>query len=99
MERTQGVISPERFASGLTFAQYLGFYHYIEYPAIYHKDRLVQEHIRAPRSGETPEQTRERAAREFMALQQSPFFRIWACAGVDEILSALHERLTVGSLA
>jgi hypothetical protein len=74
-------------------------YHYIEYPAIYHKDRLVQEHIRAPRSGETPEQTRERAAREFMALQQSPFFRIWACAGVDEILSALHERLTVGSLA
>jgi len=34
-----------------------------------------------------------------MALQQSPFFRIWACAAVDEILTALHERLTVGSLA
>jgi len=34
-----------------------------------------------------------------MALQQSPFFRVWASAGVDEIISALHERLVVGSLA
>ena len=74
-------------------------YHYTEYPAIYHKDRLVHEHIRAPRPGETPEQSRERAAREFRALQESPFFRIWACAGVDEILSALYERLILGSLA
>jgi thiol-disulfide isomerase/thioredoxin len=73
-------------------------YHYVEYPAIYHKDR-IRSHMGAPKSGETPEQTRERDAREFMVLQQSPFFRIWACAGVDEILSALHERLTVGSLA
>ncbi len=77
----------------------LGYlYHYVEYPAIYHKDRLVNEHIRAVRPGETPEQTRERGDREFSALQQSPFFHIWACAGVDEILSALHERLTLGSL-
>jgi thiol-disulfide isomerase/thioredoxin len=73
-------------------------YHYIEYPAIYHKDR-VRAHMTAARPGETPEQTRERSDREFMGLQQSPFFRMWACAGVDEILSALHERLTVGSLA
>src|SRR5262245_64995581 len=70
-------------------------YHYVEYPAIYHKDRLVNEHIRAPRPGEHPEQTRERAEWEFSALQQSPFFRLWASAGVDEILSALYERLTV----
>src|SRR5262249_44550672 len=76
----------------------LGYlYHYIEFPAIYHKDRLVQEHIRGPRPGETPEQTRERSDREFMALQRSPFFRIWASAGVDEIISALHERLTLGT--
>jgi hypothetical protein len=68
-------------------------YRYIEYPAIYHKDRLVNERIRAPRPGETPEQTRERGDREFLALRQSPFFRIWASAGVDEILSALHERI------
>ena len=70
-------------------------YRYVEYPVIYKKDRLVNERIRAPRPGETPEQTRERADREFMALQQSPFFRIWASAGVDEILSALHERITL----
>ena len=74
-------------------------YHYVEYPAIYHKDRLVVGHIRAPRSGETPAETQARGDREFMALQESPFFRIWACAAVDEILSALHERLVVGSLA
>jgi Thioredoxin len=74
-------------------------YHYTEYPAIYHKDRVVNGHIRAARAGESPEQTRERGDREFMALQATPFFRIWACAGVDEILSALHERLLLGSLA
>ncbi len=73
-------------------------YHYVEYPAIYHKDRLVVEGIRAPRPGETPAETRERADREFMTLQRSPFFRIWACAAVDEILSALYERLALGSL-
>jgi hypothetical protein len=71
-------------------------YHYIEYPRIYDKDRLVYGHIRAPRPGETPEATRARVDREFGALQASPFFRIWASAAVDEILSALHERLVLG---
>ena len=33
------------------------------------------------------------------ALQLSPFFSVWASATVDEILSALHERIVVGSLA
>jgi hypothetical protein len=73
-------------------------YHYVEYPAIYHKDRLVHNYIRAPRPGETKEQTQARADKEFTALQQSPFFRIWASAGVDEILTRLHERLALGSL-
>ncbi len=73
-------------------------YHYVEYPAIYHKDRIVG-HIRAARPGETKEQTKQRRDREFMELQQTPFFRVWACAGIDEMLSALHERLAVGSLA
>jgi hypothetical protein len=73
-------------------------YHYTEYPGIYHKDRLVVGRIRAPRPGEAPAETQARGDREFMALQESPFFRIWACAGVDEILSALHERLVMGSL-
>jgi thioredoxin family protein len=72
-------------------------HHYTEYPAIYHKDRVVG-HLRAPKPGETPEQTKERGTRDFFALQASPFFDVWACAGIDEILSALHERLVVGSL-
>jgi hypothetical protein len=71
-------------------------YHYVEYPAIYHKDAVVGR-IRAARPGETPEQTRARGDREFMALQQSPFFKIWACAGVDEMIAALHERLVLGA--
>jgi thiol-disulfide isomerase/thioredoxin len=72
-------------------------YRYVEYPAIYHKDRVVG-HLRAPRPGETAEQTKERGTRAFMALLESPFFDVWGEAAVDEILSALHERLTVGSL-
>jgi hypothetical protein len=75
--------------------QYL--YHYTEYPAIYHKDR-VRGHMSAPRPGETPEAARKRGDREFVELQRSPFFRIWACAAADEMITALHERLYVGSL-
>jgi hypothetical protein len=74
--------------------QYL--YHYTEFPAIYHKDRVVTEKIRAPRPGETPAQTAERANREFGAFQKAPFFRMWASAGIDEMASALHERLVMG---
>ncbi len=72
-------------------------YHYIELPAIYHKDRVVTEKIRAPRPGETPAQTAERAGKEFGAFQKAPFFRMWAGAGIDEMASALHERLVMGS--
>ena len=68
-------------------------YHYTEFPAIYEKDRLVAGHIRQPRPGETAEQTQARIEKEFPALQASAFFRIWACAAVDEIISALHRRL------
>lgn len=71
-------------------------YHYVEFPAIYHKDRVVNGHIRAPRPGEAPAETAKRADQEFAALQASPFFRIWACAAVDEVLSALHRRLVLG---
>jgi hypothetical protein len=68
---------------------------YIEYPAIYHKD-LIRGHQQAARPGESEAEARDRQAREFLALQHSPFFDIWASAAVDEILSALHERLAVG---
>ena len=71
-------------------------YHFTEYPAIYDKDRLVQEHIRAPRPGESAEQTRQRAEREFNELVNSPFFRIWTSATADEIVSALHRKAVLG---
>jgi hypothetical protein len=73
-------------------------YHYTEYPALYAKDRLVVEHIRGPRPGETAEQTRERGNREFQALFESPFFRIWTSAALDEIISCLHRRLVLGAV-
>jgi hypothetical protein len=65
---------------------------YIEYPAIYHKERLIG-HLRSARAGETDEQTRARSGRDIAELLDSPFFDLWALAGVSEILSALHERL------
>ena len=67
---------------------------YIEYPAIYHKDH-IRGYQQAARAGETEAQTKERGQREFVAMQASPFFDVWASAGVDEILSALYEKLTV----
>jgi hypothetical protein len=67
---------------------------YIEYPAIYHKD-VIRRHQQAARTGETETQARERSEREFLAMQQSPFFDLWASAAVDEILSGIYETLTV----
>jgi hypothetical protein len=102
MAEFMNVKNGERWQSipvAVFYSKDLGYlYHYVEYPAIYRKDRLVHDHIRAPRPGETAEQTQARATKEFTALQQSPFFRIWASAAVDEILTRLHERLTLGSL-
>jgi Thioredoxin len=72
-------------------------YHFTEYPVIYDKDHLVMQHIRAARPGETAEQTLERSDREFGDLVNSPFFRIWASATVDEIVSALQRRLVLGA--
>jgi hypothetical protein len=69
---------------------------YIEFPAIYHKD-LIRGHQQAARPGETEAQAKERSAREFLTLQNSPFFDVWASAAVDEILSALHEKLLLGA--
>ena len=74
--------------------EFVELHRYIEYPAIYHKDR-IRGHQQAARPGESPEQARERGMREFAAMQASPFFDLWASAGVDEILSALHEKRVV----
>jgi hypothetical protein len=73
-------------------------YQFTEYAAIYDKERVVVQNIRAPKPGETPEQTAARADREFGALQASPFWRIWASAAVDEIVSALHRKAVLGTV-
>ena len=67
---------------------------YIEFPSIYRKD-WVRAQQNAPRAGESAEQAKDRATKDFLAMQSSPFFDIWASAGIDEILSALYEKLTV----
>jgi hypothetical protein len=74
--------------------QFQELHRYIEYPAIYHKDS-IRERMWARRAGETVAQAKERDQREFLALQSSPFFDLWAAAGIDEILSALYEKLMV----
>ena len=73
-------------------------YHYQEFPAVYHKDRVVNDHIRAPRPGETAEQAFERGNAEFALIQAAPIFRVWADAAVDEIISALHRRMLLGEV-
>jgi hypothetical protein len=70
-------------------------YHYTEFPAIYHKERIWAA-MQAQSPGDTREERWENFLREWGALQQGPFFRLWASAAVDEILSALHERIVAG---
>ena len=86
----------QRFASIPVAVFFTGdfveLYRYVEYPAMYHKDRVFA-HLRAARPGETEEQARARSGRDIGALLESPFFDVWARAAVAEILSALHERL------
>ncbi len=67
-------------------------YRYVEYPAIYHKDRVFG-HLRAARAGETEEQSTARGGRDIAILLASPFVDVWAQAAIAEILSALHERV------
>jgi Thioredoxin len=67
---------------------------YLEYPAIYHKDR-IRGFQQAARPGETAEQAKARDLQVFLAMQNSPFFDVWASAGIDEMLSAMFEKLTV----
>ncbi len=68
---------------------------YIEYPALYHKER-IRGFQQAARPGESEAERKARDRREFLAMQSSAFFDLWASAGIDEILSALFEKLTVG---
>src|SRR6185503_17674515 len=52
-------------------------YRYIEYPAIYHKERVIG-HLRSARPGEAPDEAKSRGGREIGALLESPFFDVWA---------------------
>ncbi|HMH49387.1 MAG TPA: thioredoxin family protein [Candidatus Acidoferrum sp.] len=65
---------------------------YVEYPVIYRKDRVIG-HLRAARAGEGEDQAKARGGRDIAALLESPFYDVWAQAGIAEIISALHERL------
>ena len=71
-------------------------YHFVEHAAVYDKDAWVYNHLRVPRPGETPEGTRTRIATGMGELVASPFFRIWASAAADEIISALYGVSTLG---
>ena len=73
-------------------------YRYVEYPAIYRKERIIG-HLRAARAGETEEQTKARGGRDIVTLLDSPFFDVWAQAGIAEILSALHDRVVTSARA
>jgi hypothetical protein len=73
---------------------FVELHRYVEYPAVYHKDRVIGR-LRAARSGETEEQSKTRGGRDIAALLDSPFVDVWAHAGIAEILSALHERLLI----
>src|SRR5687767_2163165 len=83
-------------AVGIYTKDFRLLYRYLEFPATYHKD-LVRGHQQKARPGETEAQRKERDAREFMAMQQSPFFDLWASEAVDEILAALYEQRVLGS--
>jgi len=73
---------------------FVELHRHIERPALYvkHRDAVVQA-MQAPRPGETKEQAWTRFMWDWRALQEGPFFPIWASATADEILSALYEWL------
>jgi len=71
-------------------------YRYVEYPAIYRKERVIG-HLRAARAGESPDEAKRRGGREIASLLESPFPDVWAQAAIAEVLSALHERLLTGA--
>ena len=66
-------------------------YHYTERPAIYHPLDLSTA-MQMRHRGESREVAWERFLRDWGAMQQSPIFKVWAHAAIDEMLSALYER-------
>ena len=83
-------------AVGIYTKDFTLLHRYLEYPVIYRKD-LVRGHMQKARAGESEDQRKARDAKEFLTMQQSPFFELWASAGIDEILSALYEQRVLRS--
>jgi Thioredoxin len=71
---------------------FVELHRYIEYPAVYQKDRVLGA-LRTAHPGESEEQSKVRGGRDIGALLESPFPDVWAHAGIAEIISALHARL------
>jgi hypothetical protein len=90
----------QRFASipvAVFFAKdFAELYRYIEYPAIYRKDRVIGQ-LRTPRPGEAEEQFKARSGQDIASLLESPFVDVWAQAAIAEIVSALHLRALTGT--
>jgi hypothetical protein len=74
----RGVVTPERFAQGMTFAEYVAY-------------------------AGSPENLAREAGwwlgteRKDLSGRDTPFFRVWTSTAIDEMLSALYERLVVGA--
>jgi len=83
-------------AVGIYTKDFRLLYRYLEFPVIFRKD-LVRGHMQKAKAGESDADRKARDAREFLTMQQSPFFDLWASAGVDEILSALYEQRVLKS--
>src|SRR5262249_31843742 len=75
-------------------------YHYICRPVVLdtRHPRIVAA-MQAPRPGEDRDQAWARVMGDWRALQSSMWPRVWACAMVDEVLCALHERVVAGAPA
>jgi hypothetical protein len=71
-------------------------YRHIEFPALYPKTRLAAL-LQRPRPGETcKDETWDRFLHNWGAVQQGPFFAMWAAATVDEILTNLYLSVVAG---
>ena len=101
MQRATSVVTAERLPQGMTFdrAESRSGRRYFELPAIYHKVRLakaMQAHAGVDKPGKNRERAWDRFIGDWATLQDSPFWQVWTSAAVDEMISALHERLVVG---
>ncbi len=96
------MITPERFATGMTFnesVRYVGTAENLAREAGWWLGPQRQDFSGLLRAWYTRVQLRARFLRDWGALQQSPFYLMWASAAIDEIPAALHERIVVGSPA